>query len=112
MQGNSYCSLKAPSFFLRALDSRSQPLHPLVATNVGIGPRVAARMASRQTLHPKLGKVREVKSNALERRHLLDWNGLLIGNQIENNFRNDSEYRQVCKGRSVNNLRGIYRSTK
>jgi hypothetical protein len=37
MQRNSYCSLKAPSLFLLCLRFS---FHPLLATNVGFGPKI------------------------------------------------------------------------
>jgi hypothetical protein len=39
---------------------------------------------SESNRHLNLGKVREVKSNALERRHLVDFQEPSIGKQLEN----------------------------
>src|SRR5258707_14287866 len=58
MQRNSYCSLKAPSFFSTLRNSSEVFFLPTALNGKSASnTNLAARMASRQTLHLKLGKL-------------------------------------------------------
>ena len=74
MRGNLCWPLNGPSFLPSQKDSSAVWLFSV--DKVGFRTNSAARMASR---HLNLGKVRGVKSKALERRHLAILGRVLIG---------------------------------